>query len=141
MRKILLASFLFLTLSSCIVTKKKYDELLTQKIRTEAELTERSLQLDSANSNIRNLLAQISSLKNDTVSLGMDKRATAQRLATLEKEYAQLNIAYKNLMTSSVKLNRDLTQQKEQLLAIQANLEDTRRLNDSLSVSLSEREK
>lgn len=141
MRKILLASFLFLTLSSCIVTKKKYDELLTQKIRTEAELTERSLQLDSANSNIRNLLAQISSLKNDTVSIAMDKRATAQRLATLEKEYAQLNIAYKNLMTSSGKLNRDLTLQKEQLLAIQANLEDTRRLNDSLSVSLSEREK
>jgi chemotaxis protein MotB len=34
-----------------------------------------------------------------------------------------------------------MTQQKEQLLAIQDNLERTRKLNDSLSVSLAERER
>jgi chemotaxis protein MotB len=34
-----------------------------------------------------------------------------------------------------------MTQQKEQLLSIQENLERTRRLNDSLSVGLAEREK
>ena len=54
---------------------------------------------------------------------------------------SSLNTYYKNLVTSSGKLNRDLTQQQEQLLAIQDNLEKTRKVNDSLSVSLAEREK
>jgi chemotaxis protein MotB len=44
-------------------------------------------------------------------------------------------------MTSSGKLNRDLAQQQEQLLTIQENLTRTRKLNDSLSNSLAEREK
>ncbi len=141
MNRILPMAILFLTLSSCIVTKKKYDELLTQKIRTEAELTERSLELDSANANIEALMAKINKLKEDTARIGTDKRATGQRLVALEKEHEKLNTYYKNLMTSSGKLNRDLTQQQEQLLAIQENLDRTRKVNDSLSVSLTEREK
>jgi chemotaxis protein MotB len=52
-----------------------------------------------------------------------------------------MNTLYKNLVTSSGKLNRDLTAQQQQLLAIQANLEKTRRVNDSLSVNLADREK
>jgi chemotaxis protein MotB len=44
-------------------------------------------------------------------------------------------------MTSSGKLNRDIAQQQEQLMAIQQNLESTRKQNDSLSNSLAEREK
>lgn len=45
------------------------------------------------------------------------------------------------ITTNSGKLNRDLAQQKDQLLAIQENLENTRKLNDSLSTSLAERER
>ncbi|MEQ1587340.1 MAG: OmpA family protein, partial [Cyclobacteriaceae bacterium] len=43
--------------------------------------------------------------------------------------------------TNSGKLNRDMAQQKDQLLAIQENLERTHKQNDSLSNSLIEREK
>jgi chemotaxis protein MotB len=59
----------------------------------------------------------------------------------LNKEYEQLNGNYKNLLTNSGKLNRDVAQQRDQLLAIQDNLEKTRKQNDSLSYSLQEREK
>jgi chemotaxis protein MotB len=59
----------------------------------------------------------------------------------MDKEYNQLNAYYKNLLTSSGKLNRDMAQQQEQLLGIQQNLERTRKTNDSLSTSLNEREK
>ncbi|HEY8936995.1 MAG TPA: OmpA family protein, partial [Cyclobacteriaceae bacterium] len=59
----------------------------------------------------------------------------------LEKEHGQLNTYYKNLMTSSGKLNRDLVQQQEQLAITQQHLDKTRKLNDSLSTSLAEREK
>ena len=129
------------SLSSCIVTKKKYDDVLAQKVRTEADLADRTAQLDSANVDIADLTAKINALKQDTTSLGIDKRNNGQRLATLEKEHEQLNTFYTNLLTSSGKLNRDLTQQQEQLLDIQDNLERTRRINDSLSVNLAEREK
>ena len=141
MRKLLLSAILLTSLSSCIVTKKKYDDLLAQKVRTEADLADRTAQLDSANVDIADLTAKINALKQDTTSLGIDKRNNGQRLATLEKEHEQLNTFYKNLLTSSGKLNRDLTQQQEQLLDIQDNLERTRRINDSLSVNLAEREK
>jgi chemotaxis protein MotB len=141
MRKTLIAALLLLSLSSCIVTKKKYDDLLAQKVRTEADLADRTAQLDSATADISALTERLNALKQDTTNLGIDKRNTSQRLATLEAEHEQLNSYYKNLLTSSGKLNRDLTQQQEQLLAIQDNLEKTRKLNDSLSVNLAAREK
>ncbi|MFZ6014615.1 MAG: OmpA family protein [Bacteroidota bacterium] len=127
--------------SSCIVTKKKYDDLLAQKVKLEADVADRGTQLDKANADITAMQEQLKSLKEDTTNLGIDLRSTGSRLENLEKEHAQLNTYYKNLMSSSGKLNRDIAQQQEQLLSIQQNLEQTRKLNDSLSHSLAEREK
>ncbi len=135
---ILISSTLF---SSCIVTKKKYDELLAQKVRTEADLADRTTDLDKANSDLKDLDVKLNKLKQDTTDLGSDVRSTSAKLATLEKEHDQLSAYYKNLLTSSGKQNRDMAQQQEQLLAIQQNLDNTRKLNDSLSTSLAERER
>jgi chemotaxis protein MotB len=115
--------------------------MLAQKVKAEGELSEKSQQLEKANADLEDLNKKLDQLKQDTASLGSDYRSTSQKLESLTKEFDQLNGVYKNLLTNSGKLNRDLTQQKEQLLAIQDNLDRTRRLNDSLSVSLSEREK
>lgn len=115
--------------------------MLAQKVKTEGELAEKSQQLEKANADLEDVNKKLDQLKQDTTSLGVDYRATSTKLANLNKEYDQLNSNYKNLLNSSGKLNRDLTQQKEQLLAIQDNLDKTRRLNDSLSASLAEREK
>ncbi|HMV10300.1 MAG TPA: OmpA family protein [Cyclobacteriaceae bacterium] len=133
---------LFLTLfSSCIVSKKKYDELLAQKVRLDADLADRDTLLSQANKNIQSLDERVKKLSADTTSLGQDVRSASGKLAALDKEYSQLNAYYKNLLNSSGKLNRDMAQQQEQLLAIQNNLDRTRKLNDSLNVSLTEREK
>ncbi len=140
-KNLLLPFFICLIFSSCIVSKKKYDELLAQKIRTEADLADRSAQLDKANSNLDSLSQVLKKLKEDTTSLGIEKRNKSQRLAELEKEHSKLNNNYKNLVTSNGKQTRDLVQQQEQLLSIQQNLEKTRKENDSLSNSLAEREK
>ena len=126
---------------SCIVTKKKYDDILAQKVRLEADLADRESQLEKANADLERLDEQVKKLVADTTSLGDDVRAKAARLSELDQEYNQLNAYYKNLLTSSGKLNRDMAQQQEQLLAIQNNLDRTRKMNDSLSVSLTEREK
>jgi chemotaxis protein MotB len=139
--KVGLFLLLFCLLSSCIVSKKKYDDLLAQKVRLDADLADRDTLLTRANTNIQSLDERVKNLSNDTTALGQDVRATSARLAALDKEYVQLNAYYKNLLNSSGKLNRDMAQQQEQLLAIQNNLDRTRKMNDSLNVSLTEREK
>lgn len=131
---------LIVIVSSC-VSKKKFDDLLAQKVRLEADLSDRTSTLDKANADLDSLNGHLKKLKDDTTSLGIDLRSNAQRLAQLQKEHEQMNASYKNLLTSSGKMNRDLLQHQEQLLSIQENLDKTRKANDSLSVSLSEREK
>jgi len=128
-------------LSSCIVTKKKYDDVLAQKVKTEGELAEKSKQLDDANESLRSLTETLNKLKQDTTNLNQTYRATTKKLNDLNTEYDQLTTYYKNLLTNSGKLNRDMAQQKDQLLSIQNNLDRTRKLNDSLSNSLMERER
>lgn len=134
-------TFFTLTLSSCIVTKKKYDDLLAQKVRLDADVADRDSLLAKANADLQELDDRVKKLSSDTTSLGQDLRTTASKLDAMDKEYTQLNNYYKNLLTSSGKLNRDMAQQQEQLLAIQNNLERTRKMNDSLNISLTEREK
>jgi chemotaxis protein MotB len=132
---------IMLNLQSCIVTKKKYDDMLAQKVKADGELAQREEELAKTQASLKSLTDEAAKLKEDTTLLGEAKRSTSQRLAELNKEYDQLSAYYKNLMNNSGKLNRDFAQQKDQLFAIQANLEKTRKLNDSLSVSLAEREK
>jgi chemotaxis protein MotB len=141
MKRLFLAILLAITFSSCLVSKKKYDDLLAQKVRMEADLSDRNAQIDKATIDQKDLEEKLRKLKEDTTNLGIDVRSSSQRLAELEKEHTQLNTYYKNLMNSSGKLNRDMAQQQEQLLSIQQNLDKTRKLNDSLSTSLAEREK
>jgi len=128
-------------LTSCIVSKKKYDDMVAQKVRLEADVADRDSSLAKANSSLEELDKRIKKLSLDTTSMGQDIRTTSAKLDQMDKEYNQLNAYYKNLLTSSGKLNRDIAQQQEQLLAIQQNMERTKRLNDSLSISLNEREK
>jgi chemotaxis protein MotB len=141
MRQFAIATVLVCIFSSCLVSKKKYDDLLAQKVRMEADLTDRNSQLDKSNADVKDLEEKLRKLKEDTTNLGIDVRSSSQRLAQLEKEHTQLNNSYTGLVTSSGKLKGDVAQQQQQLLTIQSNLEKTRRLNDSLSTSLAEREK
>lgn len=140
MNRVFLFIFLLVIFSSC-VSKKKFDDLLAQKVRMEADLADRNSTLDQANTTLADLNDQLRKLKEDTTNLGIDVRKSSQQLTRLEKEHDQLNSNYKNLLTNSGRLNRDMAQQQEQLLGIQENLEKTRNLNDSLSNSLAEREK
>ncbi len=128
-------------MSSCIVSKKKFDDILAQKIKVEGELAQKGKMLDSTNTAAIGYSDKVKKLKQDTSDLAADNRATSKKLASLVKDKDQLNVLYKNLLNSSGKLNRDVTAQREQLLSIQENLDKSRKQNDSLSSSLVEREK
>src|SRR6267142_2672035 len=127
--------------SSCIVTKKKFDDALAQKVKTEAELNDKTAKLEKANGDLSDLGEKLKNLKQDTIALGESLRTSGKKLWVLNKEYEQLNSFYRNSLNNTGKLSRDMAQQKEQLLTIQDNLEKTRHSNDSLSTSLAEREK
>jgi chemotaxis protein MotB len=123
------------------VTKKKFDDVLAQKVKAEGELTDKTAKLEKANADLSDLGVTLKKLKQDTTDLGEGLRLTGKKWWVLNKEYEQLNSFYRNSLNNSGKLSRDMAQQKEQLLTIQDNLEKTRRSNDSLSTSLAEREK
>jgi chemotaxis protein MotB len=133
--------FLSAGLSSCIVSKKKFDEMLAQKIRAESELMDRSAKLNDSETSNRDLTGKVQQLTQDSIRQVSENVGLNNRFNTLTSDYNQLNTYYKNLLSSSGKMNRDLSTQKEQLMAIQENLERTRKTNDSLSVGLAEREK
>lgn len=141
MKKIVVILLIAFLAQGCIVSKKKFDDILAQKVKIEGDLAERSDQLTKANQELTDLSETLKKLKNDTTELGISFRSTDKRLNEIESEYEQLNSYYKNLMNSSGKLNRDMALQQEQLLMLQNNLDKTRKLNDSLSINLAEREK
>jgi chemotaxis protein MotB len=129
-----------LALTAC-VPQKKYNELMALKLQNESDLAERTEQLNSANRDIAELDARVKQLMDETTSLEEDIRNRSKKLADLEDQYNQLDTHYKNLLGSSGRLNREVAQQSQQLLALRESLDQTRRLNDSLSVNLQEREK
>jgi chemotaxis protein MotB len=140
-RFILIGFVLPLVMTSCIVSKKKFDDILAQKIKADGELAQKMKKLDSTEVLAKQLSLGIQRLKRDTSDLASDNKATSKKLAMLAKDHDQLTLLYKNLLNSSGKLNRDVTQQREQLLSIQENLDRSRKQNDSLHAGLLEREK
>lgn len=141
MRKVIPLVLICMWMSSCIVTKKKYDDLLAQKVKMEADLADRDTLISKGSRDRAMLQETLNKLKEDTTNLGIDYRNSSAKLSSLQAQHDQLSSTYKSLLTNSGKMNRDLVQQQEQLLSIQKNLDRTRRMNDSLSNSLAEREK
>jgi len=134
MNRIALFIFLSCLLSSCVVSKKKFDDMLAQKVKAEGELSDKTKQLNHTNELLKKL-------KQDSIDLNQNIQSGNKKLTDLNGEYEKLNSNYKISLNKSGKLDRDLVQQRDQLLAIQYNLERTRKQNDSLSNSLAEREK
>jgi len=131
MNRLFFLIILSLIFSSCIVSKKKFDDMLAQKIKAEGELSDKTKELDKANESLKKL-------KQDSIELSQSIQANNKKLADRTLEYEKLNESYKMSLSKS---GKDLAQQRDQLLAIQYSLEKTRRQNDSLANSLTEREK
>ena len=131
MNRLLFLITLSIIFSSCIVSKKKFDDMLAQKIRAEGELADKTKELDKANEGLKKL-------KQDSIDLTQNIQASTKKLADLNSEYERLNASYRMSLSKS---DKDLAQQRDQLLAIQSSLEKTRKQNDSLNNSLTEREK
>ncbi len=131
--KFLSVAAIAVTMSGCIVSKKKYDALLAQKMRLEADnaLCEDSLnankaKLGDALKNIGNLTTQGDGLRKDTSRLGSGWRSTKDLLDQEKKIAAKLRKDYNDLLVicdaESSKLNKHLSAKEKELLELQANI-------------------
>ncbi|MDH5599000.1 MAG: OmpA family protein, partial [Cyclobacteriaceae bacterium] len=138
--KLLLPVFFILVFSSC-VTQKKYNELLSDKVKLEGELAVTRDSLSGLQDDFLKLEEVMKMLREDTTLVGRELREKGKKLAELEKEYEKIETYYNNLLNNSGKLNRDLEEQKQQLLTLKESLEKTRLENEALEANLAEREK
>ncbi len=125
---------------SCIVPKKQFDELLAEKVKMEADMIE--MQKD-----IKSLSHKRDSLELALESTTSDKKATQQELATttsnlnnLKAEHDKLQTYYNNALNNSGRMNRDMKEQHERLLAMQETLDEATYHNQKLADSLVLRE-
>src|SRR6267154_2660745 len=110
MQRIFFLLILSLIFSSCIVSKKKFDDMLAQKIKAEGELSDKTRELDRASESLKKL-------KQDSINLNENLLNGTKKLAGLNAEYEKLNANYKISLNNSGKLSQDLARQRDQLLA------------------------
>ena len=129
----LLLAVIALTATSCLVSKKKYDELLAQKLRLEADkgacddsLAASKAKLAQAFTNIEGLTSQNGGLKKDTARLINNLKNIKSLLDEEKKTTGKLRRDYNDLLAicdaESNKLNKHLSQKEKELLDTQANI-------------------
>lgn len=126
--------------SSC-VSQKKYDQLLAEKVRLEAQKHETEEALTVAESTIERLEDTLNKTKDEADSIRKELRASTENLKAKTQAYNELEEYYNNLVNSSGKLNKDLAEQQQRLLSAREELELARQKNQELSLNLQEREK
>jgi chemotaxis protein MotB len=139
-------------MQACIVSKKKYDQLLAKKVRLEADFAESQDSLN-ASKNANNLNKKkigelnnlASRLRGDSSSCN-DKLNRTQKLLDdqngisdrLRKDYKEL---LANASAESNKLSSNLGKKEQMLLDLEKSLQDTKAQNDKLLSDLKERER
>jgi septal ring factor EnvC (AmiA/AmiB activator) len=84
MKQIIVAAFVLSIFSSC-VSKKKFDDVLAQKVRMEADLADRNTQIDKANTDLKNLNERLRQLREDSTNISIDVRNSANGLRSWKR--------------------------------------------------------
>lgn len=119
-----------LFLSSCLVSKKKLDEMTTKKVRAEANLQACNDSLSQAKNNISDLQSQVSKYNNLTNALKQDSTRQKSLLDKMNKIYNEeaanhekLKKDYKELLDISTaeagKLNNYITKKEQELISLE----------------------
>jgi len=126
--------------SGC-VAQKKFDDLLAERVKIEADYYEVSDKLDATNVKLERLEERVSQLDEETAEKSHKISKLEADLTALQEEHSQLETYYNNLLTNSGKLNRDIAEQQERLLELQEGLDAKKKENEALLTDLVEREK
>lgn len=141
MKKTLPFYMLLLAVGTGCISQKKYDTLMADKVRLEAQQAECEEKLTVASNALQRLEQQRTELENERESLQQELATTSQTLQARQKAYKELEDYYNNLVNTSGKLQGDLSEQQKRLMTAREELEATRRRNEELSANLQERER
>ena len=152
MKKIALVIICLAGLNSCVVSKKKFDQLLSKKVLLEADFAEAQDSLNaskSTNNQNRDRINALNDLKNrlkNDSSACNDKLNRTQKLLEDQNTISdRLRKDYKDLLANasaeSNKLSSNLGKKEQQLLDLEKSLQITKSENDQLLTNLKERER
>lgn len=132
---------LVITIStSCVVPKKQFDELLTEKVKMEADLNDMSGKIDKLETEIAEMEETLSTTTSERNILEKELKDKKITLSDLQAEHDKLQGYYDNAVNNSGRLNRDLAEQHNNLMALQETLDKAKQDNDQLADSLAIRE-
>lgn len=140
-----------LSTSSCIVSKKKYDDLSKRTSTLEADKAlceENSKKLVSEHALLQNsldsLLAVDAILKRDTTELGIALRKTQDNYDALNKTYERLLSTHTKIINFNAaeldKLNKDLAKREREVNQLQADLTERERRVKELEKVIADKE-
>ena len=139
-RSLLVLMFIPLILGACVVSKKQFDELLTEKVKLEGEMTDLKTKMEALEFEIKELEENLSSTTADRDAIEKELAEKKQTLSDLQAEHDQLQGYYDNAVNNSGRMSRDLQEQANKLMAMQKTLEQAEYDNNLLADSLERRE-
>jgi chemotaxis protein MotB len=131
-------------ISSCVVGKKKYDELNKRKSRLETDLANCGDTLTLTKAERDRLAAQLDQLNKEAEALRSDTAAKGKEFRKVSKEYEDLSNTFEGLLKKHAKLENFSAAESDRLtkdlLARDKQLKESQRKNDSLAANLKQRE-
>lgn len=127
-------------LSGC-VSQNQHQRLLDEKESLDAAMAICDEDLTIAKARIERLILQVQEMAEDSTVQGKQLREKLDQLATLQEKHDRIEAYYNNLLSNSGKLSGELEGQRQRLLEMEENLQDTQQQNEELSENLKEREK
>ena len=126
--------------SSCVVSKKKFDELLAEKVKQDALVQQLENEVAELTTKVDDLESRLSLTTEERDELNAELSETVKLLEDLQAEHDQLQTYYNTALSNSGKLSRDISEQQERLLALQESLKRQEFESNLLSDSLALRE-
>ncbi len=127
-----------LLLSSCVVTKKKYDDLMARKVRVEGDKAACEEELDKRKAELRDLQAQINKMKDEKKVLDATYESLLNDKGKISKElvdqYKQLELA----KLENEKLATELKAREERVKELEKILSDKDKAVNDLKNKISQ---
>lgn len=140
MRSYFPVALIIILVSSCVVPKKQFDELLAEKVKMEADLLALQSDMDKLSHKKDSLELALENTVTDKKAIEAELATTSDELNNLKAEHDKLQTYYNNALNNSGRMNRDMKEQHERLLALQETLDEATYYNKKLSDSLTLRE-
>lgn len=126
--------------TSCVVPKKQFDELLAEKVKMEADLLSMQKEMNDLSYKKDSLEVALNTTAADKEAIEDELEKTTAKLSDLQADHDKLQTYYNNALNNSGRMTRDLKEQQERLLAMQATLKEATYDNELLEDSLAIRE-